>query len=98
MKKRRLAASVTLLALLSGCCLLSQLQPLILASQGAVDGSFGLRPTSHACLGLSLQPGLVGLLPYGELQFQAGAFSFLYRVEDSPERSHCLGQDIWFGE
>ncbi len=34
---------------------LSQFQPLLLRSVGAVDGTFGVRPISHMCLGLTLE-------------------------------------------
>jgi hypothetical protein len=79
---------------------LTQLQPLVLKASGAVDGSFGIRPTSHKCLGLTLKAeGAASRLPAGEVEFQLGFFHFRYSVSEEPgQRPICVGQDIWFGE
>lgn len=91
-----LLATVTLLSL----CLLTQLQPLLLRALGAVDGSFGLRRTSHACLGLSLPAPVVEHLPAGEIEMHLGAFHIRYSLagDRADQRPACLGQDIWYGE
>ncbi|NTW09545.1 MAG: hypothetical protein HGA28_08265 [Anaerolineaceae bacterium] len=81
---------------------LSQLQPLLLRSVGAVNGSFGLRPISHKCLGVTLGgPQRTSALPDGDVEFELGLFLFRYFVREEDklgERPMCLGQDLWFGE
>jgi hypothetical protein len=44
------------------CAASTQLQPFLLKSLGALDGSFGLRPMSHACAGLRLNGASIGWL------------------------------------
>lgn len=81
---------------------LSQLQPLLFRPTGAVGGSFGLRPISHKCLGVTLEgPQRTSALPEGDVEFELGLFHFRYFVsgEVGPgETPMCLGQDLWFGE
>jgi hypothetical protein len=101
--KRRPNSCLTAAAIAAAAVLaLTQLQPLVIRAAGAVDGSFGIRPMSHRCLGLKLrsEKGLAGL-PAGDVEFHLGWFHFRYSigVEDrSGERPVCLGQDIWYGE
>jgi hypothetical protein len=89
---------ITLIAVLG----LSQLQPLYLRSTGAVDGTFGIRPMSHKCLGLILGVNRdLSLLPIGQVEFHIGLFHYRYAITEenkSGERPICLGQDLWFGE
>ena len=90
-----------LITLVVALCL-SQLQPLFLRSAGAVDGTFGIRPMSHKCLGfiLGVNRGL-SQLPIGQVEFHMGLFHFRYAITEenkSGERPICLGQDLWFGE
>jgi len=94
--RRLLLATGTLVSL----CLLTQLQPVLLGALGAVDGSFGLRPTSHACLGLSLPASVVEHLPAGEIEMHLGAFHVRYSLAGgrADQRPACLGQDLWYGE
>lgn len=81
---------------------LSQLQPLLLKSAGAIDGSFGLRPISHKCLGETLYgPQRTSALPEGDIEFELGLFHFRYFVNEEIRQGEmlmCLGQDLWFGE
>ena len=90
----------TLLTIVILLALLTQLQPVLLNASGAVDGSFGLRPTSHKCAGLTLTGKWVaGRLDPADWQGKFGLFSLRWFVpEDAGERDFCLGQDIWFGE
>jgi hypothetical protein len=99
MKKRKLLPLLCLILLLA-CAASTQFQPLLLASLGAVDGSFGIRPMSHACIGLQVDGARLAWLPAADTQFQLGYFSFRYRVDPSflPQRPTCIGQDVWFGE
>ena len=68
---------------------------------GGVGGSFGLRPTSHRCVGLRIKPkGIVEFLPKGDIEFQIPyIFHFRYFIPHEPlDREFCLGQDVWYGE
>jgi hypothetical protein len=98
MKKRKLIPWLVLLLL--ACAASTQLQPVLLRSLGAVDGSFGLRPVSHTCVGLQVDGKTLGWLPAADIRFKVWNFSFRYWVDESisPQRPTCLGQDIWFGE
>ena len=89
-----LLAAVALLALVT------QLQPLYLRFIGAVDGTFGLRPISHACAGLRpTGEWLTAHLAAADWQGKVGYFSIRYHVpKEAGDREFCLGQDIWFGE
>ena len=93
---------IALLAAALGLLLLSQLQPRLLDARGAVDGSFGLRPVTHDCLGRRLSAGWVARwLPVADVGFRLGRFHFRYGVrppEAGEARDYCLGQDIWYGE
>ena len=46
---------IALVVALAVVLVLSQLQLLLLRSAGAIDGTFGVRPMSHRCLGLALE-------------------------------------------
>ena len=100
MKRKRSIPLLILLAVLCACLGATQLQPAFLRTIHAVDGSFGIRPTSHACAGLKVRGINLTFLPAGDVRFQAGRFSFRYWVDKqaSPERLYCIGQDIWYGE
>jgi len=88
------------LILVLACAASTQLQPFLLKSLGALDGSFGLRPMSHACAGLRLNGASIGWLPAADFSFSIGLFSVRYWVDEEawPERPYCIGQDFWFGE
>lgn len=95
-KKILLGLFISLLILI----LLTQLQPLFLRSLGAVDGTFGLRPVSHECAGITLTGEWVSArLAPADWQKKVGYFSIRYQVPQEAEgRVFCLGQDVWFGE
>jgi hypothetical protein len=99
MRKRLLIPLLTLTFLLT-CALSTQFQPALLQAVGAVDGSFGIRPMSHRCIGLRLTGASIGWLPAADFRFSVGRFSVRYWVDEAPtpERLYCIGQDIWFGE
>ena len=82
--------------------ILSQFQPLLLRSVGAIDGTFGIRPISHKCLGLTLEAEQsISQLPLGDVELHLGLFHFRYVVSEedsSRQRPICVGQDLWFGE
>jgi hypothetical protein len=80
--------------------LLTQLQPALLHALGAVDGTFGLRPVSHKCAGLTLAGTTVARgFPSADWQGRFGFFSIRYLVPpEALGRDFCLGQDVWFGE
>lgn len=96
--RRRRTAARLLFTLL----FLSQLQPLVILALGGIDGSFGIRPTSHRCLGLQSQPNpIIELLPEADFDFTFILFHFRYTVHSgyaNTGRQFCIGQDIWFGE
>lgn len=103
MKSRRRAsrrAWIGLLVVVILLALLTQLQPLFLRSFGAVDGTFGLRPVSHRCAGLTLAGETVAArLPSADWEGTLGVFRVRYHVtREASGREVCLGQDIWFGE
>ena len=99
MQKRFRLPLLTLFLLLT-CAAVTQLQPFLLKNLGALDGSFGIRPMSHACAGPQLKGASIRWLPTVDFRFKVGGFSFRYWVDHqaSPERLYCIGQDIWFGE
>lgn len=64
----------------------------------AVDGSFGLQPVTHGCIGLLVKPESVSFLPQGKVETD---FLIHLRYDVLPQnadRDYCLGQDVWFGE
>lgn len=74
------------------------LQHLMVPLLGGIGGSFGLRPQTHGCLGITLKQNFIGWLPKGDIEFNA-LLHFRYHVPPQfSERSYCLGQDVWFGE
>jgi hypothetical protein len=80
--------------------LVTQLQPVFLDALGALNGTFGLRPTSHRCVGLSVSADWVtGALPSADWQGTFGLFRVRYFVpREAGGGGFCLGQDVWFGE
>ena len=78
----------------------TQLQPIVLRSLGAVAGTFGLRPVSHRCAGLTLSGDAVAArLPSADWEGTLGVFRARYHVtREANGREYCLGQDVWFGE
>ena len=99
MKKSRRIGMVILGSILL-CLLSAQFQPALLHSLGAVDGTFGLRPVSHKCAGLTLTNKTVTRgFPSADWQGKFGLFSIRYFVtREAGGRGFCLGQDVWFGE
>ena len=77
--------------------LLTQLQPAYLHAIGAVDGTFGLRPTTHKCVGILLDGKWVGEnLPQNEWQETFALFKMRYfNRAIMPDSEFCLGQDVW---
>ena len=82
------------------CMIATQLQPVLLRALDAVDGSFGLRPVTHQCVGLRLAGGTVSArFPSADWEGTIGFFHVRYFVtRDATDRDFCLGQDVWFGE
>jgi hypothetical protein len=99
-KRLRLPLLALILVLALACGASTQLQPFLLKSLGAPDGSFGIRPMSHACAGLKLNGASIDWLPAADFLFNMGRFSVRYWVDEEPKpgRLVCVGQDIWFGE
>ena len=97
-KRRRVLFA--LLGVLAFLILLTQLQPEMLQLAGAVDGSFGLRPITHKCAGLTPSGDWVeARLSPADWQTKLGRFSLRWYVpEEAGGRDFCLGQDVWYGE
>lgn len=94
---------ITIFILISiGIVFMCQMQPVFVSIIGGVAGSFGVRPTSHFCIGFPLDGDTAKtLFPAGEFEFHAGMFHFRYSITQdnlNSAREFCLGQDIWFGE
>jgi len=91
-----------LLTVLAILLFLSQLQPFIVKAAGAVDGSFGVRPKSHKCLGIThIASEEAFWPPEGAVEFDLWLFQFQYKVSDNDKAGHtlmCTGQYLWFGE
>jgi len=64
-------------------------------------GSFGIRPTTHSCVGVKVNSNTVlKIFPKGEVKFSI-PFNFKYSVSEDyykNEYNFCLGQDVWMGE
>ncbi len=91
---------IFIFGILTLLALASQLQPAYLRARGAVDGTFGLRPVSHHCAGLTLAGATVTRrFPSAEWEGTFGFFRARYHVtREATGRDFCLGQDVWFGE
>jgi len=93
---------IVLLTVLVLAIFLSQLQPFILKAAGGVDGTFGVRPVSHKCLGFTHQASEEDFWPpVGDVEFTLWLFQFRYSVSENDKSGHnlmCTGQDLWFGE
>ncbi len=91
-----------LLTFLAIVVFLSQLQPFIVKAARAVDGTFGVRPISHRCLGITHKASEEAIWPpTGDVEFSLWLFQFQYAVTDNDRSGHslmCTGQDLWFGE
>jgi hypothetical protein len=85
----------TLLLIVLMLLVLSQLQPWLVERAGGVAGSFGVRPLTHVCFGVTYENGI---FPPGEIGFTFLWFHFRYFVTGDDPRPLCVGQDIWFGE
>jgi hypothetical protein len=98
--RKRVLPSLLILIFVLACVAISQLQPGLLQKLGAVDGTFGIRPMSHQCLGFRLNGASIGWLPAADFRFTLGSFAVRYWVDEEPwpERAYCIGQDVWFGE
>lgn len=93
---------IVLLTFLAIAIFLSQLQPFIVKAAGAVDGTFGVRPISHECLGNTQEASEGDIWPQvGDVEFKLWLFQFHYTVSENDKTGHrlmCTGQDLWFGE
>jgi len=93
---------IALLTFLAVAIFLSQLQPFVVKAAGAVDGTFGVRPISHNCLGITYEAGEGDIWPpNGDVEFTLWLFQFRYTVSENDKSGHrlmCTGQDLWFGE
>ena len=102
MKTLTKSCFIVLLTFLVITIFLSQLQPFIVRAAGAVDGTFGVRPVSHRCLGITHEASEGGIwAPVGEVEFTLWLFQFRYTVSENDRSGHrlmCTGQDLWFGE
>ncbi len=98
--RKHLRHPLLTLILVLACAVSTQLQPFLLKSVSALDGSFGVQPMSHACAGLKLNGPSIDWLPAADFRFNVGQFSVRYWVDEESrlERLVCVGQDIWFGE
>ncbi|OGG00503.1 hypothetical protein A2Y99_02655 [Candidatus Gottesmanbacteria bacterium RBG_13_37_7] len=66
---------------------------------GSLGGSFGIRPLSHECFGLSINADTtIRYFPKGDIYFYFLWKGYEYFVTDDWPRNYCIGQDIWFGE
>ena len=102
MKNTGRSCLIILLTILAITIFLSQLQPFIVRAASAVDGTFGVRPVSHQCLGITQDASEGGFWPpIGDLEFSLWLFQFRYSVTENDKtglRPLCFGQDLWFGE
>ena len=102
MKKFSKSCLVVLLTFLTIAIFLSQLQPFIVKAAGGVDATFGVRPVSHRCLGITHIANDGDIWPpMGDVEFTLWLFQFRYSVTEfdrSGQRLMCTGQDLWFGE
>ncbi len=93
---------IVLFTFLAIAIFLSQLQPFIVKAAGAVDGTFGVRPISHNCLGITHEASEGDVWPpIGDVEFTLWLFQFRYTVSENDKSGHnlmCTGQDLWFGE
>ena len=67
-----------------------------------VASSFGIRPMTHRCLGITIRSkSFVNFLPEGDFTFfSTGARQLRYYVPRRllNDRPLCLGVDLWHGE
>jgi len=93
---------IALLTFLVVALFLSQLQPFFVKAAGAVDGTFGVRPRSHECLGITQEASEGDIWPpVGDIELNLWLFQFRYTVSENDRFGHklmCTGQDLWFGE
>ncbi len=102
MKTLTKSCFIVLLTFLVIAIFLSQLQPFIVKAAGSVDGTFGVRPVSHRCLGITHVANEGDIWPpVGDVEFTLWLFQFRYNVNEYDRSQHrlmCIGQDLWFGE
>jgi hypothetical protein len=99
-RARNLALSLAVASILL-LCLAAQLQPVVIRALHGADGSFGIRPLSHRCLGWAAASEALRFLPGGEWEFHLGGFHFRYSLMKEnlqPGTRLCVGQDLWYGE
>jgi hypothetical protein len=98
--QKRLRLSFLILSPVPANAAYTQLQPFLLKSLGAMDGSFGIPPMSHTCAGQRLSGASIDWLAAVDYRFKVGVFSVRDWVDQEgwPERPYCIEQDIWFGE
>jgi hypothetical protein len=97
--KRSQNLTTILVCCLLLCCAATQFQVTLVRGLGAVNGSFGLRPLSHDCLGLEIAGEKLAWLPDGEWDARIILFTLRYALPADPSgRTYCLGQDLWYGE
>ena len=93
---------IVLLTFLAIAIFLSQLQPFIVKAAGGVNGTFGIRPVSHKCLGVTHQASEGDIWPpVGDIEYTLWLFQFRYTVSEYDRSGHvlmCTGQDLWLGE
>ena len=102
MKTMTKSCFTVLLTFLAIVIFLSQLQPFIVKAARGVDGTFGVRPISHKCLGITHEASEEAIWPpTGDVEFNLWLFQFQYNVTEYDKSGHnlmCTGQDLWFGE
>lgn len=92
-KKKAVIISIAVIFLY----ILFVLFPLML---GGIDGSFGIRPRSHRCIGIVISnKRALNTFPKGDVAFNFLGKSYVYRIDETRMRHDvCIGQDIWYGE
>ena len=79
--------------------LIVSITPLSWFDSQAVDGSFGIRPKTHKCIGFTVPATVNKYLLRGNISFPLIlGKKFVYNVQKEETRDYCIGQDIWLGE
>jgi len=90
-------AYAVLAAALAAALLSGVLQHLVVSAFGGVDGSFGIRPATHRCLGLTVPADYFGWLPACIMEVRWPLY-LRYQVGGGRGGGYCIGQDVWYGE